>query len=624
MQNRSSTLVASVSPCLATVSRHQHGFTTKNSLQFSRGLRNLPLISAPSRRRQHLNNNVRLTQAVVKSAADPTPPVPEVIDPSCEFDWMLGVSLAGCAFEAYNGLDLEGSTGAAPPIHQDTVSGTRITYVDPEFLRTRMQGILEVTVIGAKNLKSSEVFGKSDPYCTLSVGGSFARTPTVQNDLNPTWNHTAYLFITDLKSARLTLRVLDEDFGNADDFLGASMRGLADLENEPIEVEMTLSGADKCTGSVTLRLNYEPFSIEENVLQEAAKSKMAGAPTFLGAPSKELLTSPWRDLGRAMLPTASDDDYLGLDALAFIDNPGSDTQTWMFWNKTDKKIVVAYRGTETSQLMDVLTDLALIPTAIDPEGDLGTTENGNPAAALFKGLESIAKGVGNGGGGAKDFKSLLSKGVEAAKGVRDVAREEVWVHSGFINAYRSVRADILALLDVATAGNAGEWTIYICGHSLGGALSTLGAYEAATRRNWQGGRPTIVNYSFGSPRVGNRAFAEAFNEAVPNAWRVVNNNDAVPLVPRLLGFAHVGHQFKLSTNGSVLKSLFSRSLGEGADVGDLASAVVGSVMWSQGGEADDDRIETADDVAAVVQAEILAMKTLLDGSAVDEHMVCLF
>jgi hypothetical protein len=45
--------------------------------------------------------------------------------------------------------------------------------------------------------------------------------------------------------------------------------------------------------------------------------------------------------------------------------------------------------------------------------------------------------------------------------------------------------------------------------SLGGALSTLCTYDCA-RRTWRNNvaRPNIVHYNFGSPRVGNRAFAE--------------------------------------------------------------------------------------------------------------------
>lgn len=41
----------------------------------------------------------------------------------------------------------------------------------------------------------------------------------------------------------------------------------------------------------------------------------------------------------------------------------------------------------------------------------------------------------------------------------------------------------------------------------------------------------IFLYSFGSPRVGNRAFSDLFNIAVPRSFRVVLRNDVVTVRP---------------------------------------------------------------------------------------------
>lgn len=46
-------------------------------------------------------------------------------------------------------------------------------------------------------------------------------------------------------------------------------------------------------------------------------------------------------------------------------------------------------------------------------------------------------------------------------------------------------------------------------------------------------------YTFGAPRVGNSAFAEAFNSRLGNrSWRITNASDIVPTVPRLMGYSH--------------------------------------------------------------------------------------
>lgn len=55
------------------------------------------------------------------------------------------------------------------------------------------------------------------------------------------------------------------------------------------------------------------------------------------------------------------------------------------------------------------------------------------------------------------------------------------VHHGFLSAYTSVRPQVLGVLDALLAGEAEPWTVYCTGHSLGGALSTLCAYDLARR-----------------------------------------------------------------------------------------------------------------------------------------------
>lgn len=64
--------------------------------------------------------------------------------------------------------------------------------------------------------------------------------------------------------------------------------------------------------------------------------------------------------------------------------------------------------------------------------------------------------------------------------------------------------------------------LFYTGHSLGAALATL----AASLR-----RPKAV-YAFGAPRIGDRTFAQSL-AGIP-IFRIVNNRDVVPTIPRLL------------------------------------------------------------------------------------------
>ena len=71
----------------------------------------------------------------------------------CDFDWQPGLTLAGCAFEAYNGLE----EGGEEHVRQVSVGGTQVTYVDPRFVQSKLDGLIEVTVVSATGLKSSDV-----------------------------------------------------------------------------------------------------------------------------------------------------------------------------------------------------------------------------------------------------------------------------------------------------------------------------------------------------------------------------------------------------------------------------------------------------------------------------------
>ncbi len=56
------------------------------------------------------------------------------------------------------------------------------------------------------------------------------------------------------------------------------------------------------------------------------------------------------------------------------------------------------------------------------------------------------------------------------------------VHSGFLTAYDSLRPALLGLLAALLDGEQDRWTLQLTGHSLGGALATLAAWDCAHRR----------------------------------------------------------------------------------------------------------------------------------------------
>jgi len=105
------------------------------------------------------------------------------------------------------------------------------------------------------------------------------------------------------------------------------------------------------------------------------------------------------------------------------------------------------------------------------------------------------------------------------------------IHKGFYQTYTShnvqhriVQAVVTHMLTYSQIGRCP--TIYITGHSLGGAIAVLAADDIKAALPWL--PPSCLRvYTFGAPRVGNHPFAKYFNERIPECWSVVNNRDAV-------------------------------------------------------------------------------------------------
>jgi alpha-beta hydrolase superfamily lysophospholipase len=135
--------------------------------------------------------------------------------------------------------------------------------------------------------------------------------------------------------------------------------------------------------------------------------------------------------------------------------------------------------------------------------------------------------------------TFLSRGGTQAYVIRlyDItAWEPGKVHRGYAGAYRALSVDLAAILRDT------DRPLYFCGHSLGGALATL----ASTRQP----APTAT-YTFGSPRVGNGAFARE----VRYLFRLVHEDDIAPKFPFFLGYRHGGEAWHLSRRGEISRGV---------------------------------------------------------------------
>lgn len=121
-------------------------------------------------------------------------------------------------------------------------------------------------------------------------------------------------------------------------------------------------------------------------------------------------------------------------------------------------------------------------------------------------------------------------------------QDDVYVHSGFYNqlhkegTYEKIKDEIVSLLEEHP-----DYKVFITGHSLGGALSTLFGYELSKIIT-----ETITVISFASPRVGNSYFRKHFDEQDNlNHYRISNEKDVVTAVP-MINYQHVGINISLN------------------------------------------------------------------------------
>lgn len=86
-------------------------------------------------------------------------------------------------------------------------------------------------------------------------------------------------------------------------------------------------------------------------------------------------------------------------------------------------------------------------------------------------------------------------------------------------------------------------SLWLTGHSLGGAMATLAAAWLAERKI-----PFSGAYTFGQPRVGDENFQVAFETKLNKRFfRFQNNNDIVTRVPaRVMGYEHVGRYIHIT------------------------------------------------------------------------------
>lgn len=158
----------------------------------------------------------------------------------------------------------------------------------------------------------------------------------------------------------------------------------------------------------------------------------------------------------------------------------------------------------------------------------------------------------------------------------------VKAHRGFYNAlstvYQGVRNEV-------RSRRINAQKVFLAGHSLGGALATLCAY----RFEKVGGVPVTGVYAFGSPRVGDIGFANAYNNLLKDrTFRWVKNLDFASKLPAFAGpplpstqYHHVGQLNFINAKGKIEMDAVDSNPGLGYNTTDHDMSVYVKVMHSR-------------------------------------------
>ena len=148
-------------------------------------------------------------------------------------------------------------------------------------------------------------------------------------------------------------------------------------------------------------------------------------------------------------------------------------QAWVLYNKETRHVCVSFRGTEQTKLKDIVTDLNFIPCDFEAER----------TTSLFFAKDQMQVCWGITAKGDQRSTGHAKAALASRSPYRLLGCCLPQVHGGFLDAYDSVKVKLLTIVDSLTGkdGAPEEWTVYVTGHSLGGALATLFSMDLARR-----------------------------------------------------------------------------------------------------------------------------------------------
>eukprot|EP01025_Chloroclados_australasicus_P036388 TRINITY_DN3709_c0_g3_i1.p1 TRINITY_DN3709_c0_g3~~TRINITY_DN3709_c0_g3_i1.p1 ORF type:complete len:845 (-),score=70.90 TRINITY_DN3709_c0_g3_i1:314-2827(-) len=129
------------------------------------------------------------------------------------------------------------------------------------------------------------------------------------------------------------------------------------------------------------------------------------------------------------------------------------------------------------------------------------------------------------------------------------------VHNGFLRAWTTNKfnEEVLNFVKALTQdqNRKENSNILVTGHSLGGALAQLAAFDI--KRHCLLSPEQISVYTYGCPRVGNYTWGYEYEKTVSDTWNLINNQDMITRVGKFIySYKHAGCKVLINSNGDMV------------------------------------------------------------------------
>ena len=130
---------------------------------------------------------------------------------------------------------------------------------------------------------------------------------------------------------------------------------------------------------------------------------------------------------------------------------------------------------------------------------------------------------------------------------RSFGEPYIKVHGGYLLYYKSMREELFSIIRKKSINL--QHDIVLTGHSLGGSVAIICAYDLIKHMEKIDRTPQITCITFGTPMTGNDAFCKDFEAHVPQSYHFTCGADITPRIP-IPGLGHVEKrvQLPLQTN----------------------------------------------------------------------------